>query len=236
MSARWRYRVVCSGGAYVRGGLELSSPHIYTLAHQAIMEVHERRVNEQGLARLRTDDGWISEHLNPLSGQRGPIVELVPVVANLKYRVVLQEGAVVRETVELSSPIVKVIQCGETMTISGKQFSNHPAQARARRAFRAIFARARARARTASQPASHLEPLPAPPRLRCPALRSEAQTRRRSGWISQRLNREPPDDLPVVELIGAEAPPPQGQEDLQRSSNARRRRTRRLVRRMRRRA
>ena len=181
MSARWRYRVVCSDGAYVRGGLELSSPHIYTLAHQAIMEVHERRVNEQGLARLRTDDGWISEHLNPLSGQRGPIVELVPVVANLKYRVVLQEGAVVRETVELSSPIVKVIQCGETMTISGKQFSNHPAQARARRAFRAIFARARARAPCVAARFSASGTSPGAPSLRCPALRSEAQTRRRLG-------------------------------------------------------
>ena len=44
MSARWRYRVVCSDGAYVRGGLELSSPHIYTLAPQeiirAITEMH----------------------------------------------------------------------------------------------------------------------------------------------------------------------------------------------------
>ena len=221
MSARWRYRVVCSDGAYVRGGLELSSPHIYTLAHQAIMEVHERRVNEQGLARLRTDDGWISEHLNPLSGQRGPIVELVPVVANLKYRVVLQEGAVVRETVELSSPIVKVIQCGETMTISGKQFSNHPAQARARRAFRAIFARARARARPASQPASQpLEPLPAPPRFGVQHCVPRLKLEDGSGWISQRLNREPPDDLPVVELIAAEAPLPPREEDLQRSSSS----------------
>lgn len=172
-SARWRYRVVCGDGAYVRSGLELSSPHIYTVSHQAIMEVHERRVNEQGLARLRTDDGWISEHLNPLSGQRGPIVELLPVVSSLKYRVVLQEGAVVRETVELSSPIVRVIQVGEVMSVCDKQFSNHPSS-------------------------------------RCvPRLKLGDG----SGWISQRLNREPPDDLLVVELIGAmplvEDPPSQ---------------------------
>ncbi|KAJ1451222.1 hypothetical protein M885DRAFT_530364 [Pelagophyceae sp. CCMP2097] len=172
LGALWRYGVVCRDGAFVRRGLELASPHLCTLAKDAVFEVLERRVNEQGLARLSTDDGWISEDLNPLSGQRGPIAELLPLTAPLIYRVVLRDGAVVRETVELSSAIVHVVPCGAVVTVAGKLFSDHPAQ--------------------------HCVP-----RLRL----AEPVT----GWISQRLNREAPDDLPVVELLGvSDAPlPPQ---------------------------
>ena len=59
---------------------------MYTLARDAVFEAKERRVNEQGLARLRVgDDGWISEDLNPLSGQRGPIAAPLPVPRPLAY-------------------------------------------------------------------------------------------------------------------------------------------------------
>ena len=165
----WRYVVVCRDGAYVRRGLELASTHAFTLPKDAVFEVRERRVNEQGLARLRTDDGWISEDLNPLSGQRGPVAEPLPVAAPLTFRVVLRDGAVVRETVELSSAIVSVIPCGRTVEVTAKQYSDHPA-------------------------------------LHCvPRLRVEGPAR---GWISQRLNREPPRDLEVVELVGVSEPRP----------------------------
>ncbi|KAH8072221.1 hypothetical protein JL720_11263 [Aureococcus anophagefferens] len=80
------------------------------LRRDAVFEVRERRVNEQGLA-ARTDGGWISEDLNPLSGQRAHRVAAARRVA-LTYRVVLRDGAVVRETVELSSAIVHVVPCG----------------------------------------------------------------------------------------------------------------------------
>ena len=163
----WRYVVVCRDGAYVRRGLELASTHAFTLPKDAVFEVRERRVNEQGLARLRTDDGWISADLNPLSGQRGPVAEPLPVAAPLTFRVVLRDGAVVRETVELSSAIVSVVPCGRTVEVTAKQYSDHPA-------------------------------------LHCvPRLRVEGPAR---GWISQRLNREPPRDLEVVELVGVAEP------------------------------
>ena len=67
--AAFNYRVVCEDGAYVRVGLELSSRHVVTIPYDSVVEVTERCVNNQGLARLRTADGWISEMLNPLSGQ-----------------------------------------------------------------------------------------------------------------------------------------------------------------------
>lgn len=68
-AAKYNYRVICEDGAYVRAGLELSSRHLYTISSQSIVEVTERLINNQGLARLKTADGWISEMLNPLSGQ-----------------------------------------------------------------------------------------------------------------------------------------------------------------------
>mmetsp|Transcript_11981 Transcript_11981/g.16204 ORF Transcript_11981/g.16204 Transcript_11981/m.16204 type:complete len:433 (+) Transcript_11981:110-1408(+) len=163
LGASWQFVVVCQDGAFVREGLELASPHIYTLAKDAVFQVYERRVNEQGLARLRTDDGWLSEDLNPLSGQRGPIALLLPISKPLKYRVILPDGAVVRETVELSSAIVHIVPCGDEVIVDEKQFSDHPAQH--------------------CVPRLHL-------------------IRPFRGWISQRLNREPPDNLAVVELVG----------------------------------
>lgn len=131
-------------------------------------QISERRINDQGLARLRTADkhGWISEQLNPLSGHRGPVVELVEMPVTLRYAVSLPEGAVVRQTCELSSPIVRLVPYEEVIDIESKCFSNHPA--------------------------SHCIP-----RLRLADG---------SGWVSERLNREPPDDVPVLSLRGALPP------------------------------
>ncbi len=124
--AAFHYRVVCEDGAYVRTGLELSSPHLYTVASQTVVEVLERCVNVQGLARLRIADGWISEMLNPLSGQRGPIVEQVPMEHPLKFRIVFPGGALVRSGVELSSGVVGTIPAGQEIVVTEKRFSNTP--------------------------------------------------------------------------------------------------------------
>jgi len=166
--SRWVYTVVCSDGALVRSGLELSSSHMYTLRRHALVEISERRINEQGLARLRTADGrgWISEQLNPLSGHRGPVVELVKMPAPLRYKVSLPEGAVVRQTCELSSPIIRLVPYDHIVDIKAKCYSNHPA--------------------------SHCIP-----RFRLADG---------SGWVSERLNREPPEDVPVLSLQSALEP------------------------------
>eukprot|EP00613_Pedinella_sp_CCMP2098_P071802 CAMPEP_0171933612 /NCGR_PEP_ID=MMETSP0993-20121228/31388_1 /TAXON_ID=483369 /ORGANISM="non described non described, Strain CCMP2098" /LENGTH=525 /DNA_ID=CAMNT_0012574165 /DNA_START=53 /DNA_END=1626 /DNA_ORIENTATION=- len=161
-TSRWVYRVVCADGALVRKGLELSSPHRCTLKPHSLLEVSERRINDQGLARLRTADGrgWVSEQLNPLSGHRGPIVSLVALPLVLRFRVTLPEGALVRSTCELSSAPVRTIEAGQPVEIVAKNFSDHPQN-------RCI------------------------PRL---ALADG------TGWVSQRLNREPPFDKPVLEI------------------------------------
>jgi hypothetical protein len=79
-----------------------------------------------GLARLRIPSGWISEMLNPLSGQSGKIAEIIPMFAPLRYRVIINEGCIVRRGIELSSPVVRTIPCGEIVDIIEKRWSDHP--------------------------------------------------------------------------------------------------------------
>jgi len=70
--------------------------------------------------------GWISECLNPLSGQRGPIVQPVPFPVPIQYRVTLPEGAVIRSDVELSSNQIGHAPVGTILNVVGRSFSEHP--------------------------------------------------------------------------------------------------------------
>ncbi|CAM9277747.1 unnamed protein product [Hapterophycus canaliculatus] len=158
---KWRYRVVCRDGAFVRHGIELTSPFLFNLPWHSVVEVLERRINEAGLPRLKIAEGWISEVLNPLSGQRGPVVEIVRLLQPLLYRVVLADGAVVRRTVELASGQVKTLAYGDVVQVSAKQFSD-------------LGNRCVQRLKLSDG----------------------------SGWLSMRLNKEPPDDSAVVEYAG----------------------------------
>jgi hypothetical protein len=123
---RWRFLIVCKDGAYCREDIELKSTHLSTISYGSIVDSSEKKFNEMGLARLRISSGWISEMLNPLSGQTGKIAELVPLLVPLRYRVIIPEGALVRRGIELSSPVVQVIPCGEYVDIIEKKWSDHP--------------------------------------------------------------------------------------------------------------
>jgi len=76
---------------------------------------------EKGLSRLLTADGrgWLSEQLNPLSGHRGPIVSLLPLPVVLRYRVVIRDGALVRQTCELASPQVSPPPSTKELSVAG---------------------------------------------------------------------------------------------------------------------
>ncbi len=166
MGARWRFRVVCTDGAFVREGAELTSTRVCVLPYLSIVEVEERCINSQGLPRLLLNSlgqkrGWISEVLNPLSGQRGPVVELIPLIVPLKYGVMLPIGASIRSSTELGSRFIRKAKCGETVIVYTKRFSDFP------------------------------------PHCCLQRLRTSD-----GGWISVRLNRDPPDDLHVVQLEG----------------------------------
>lgn len=140
----WMWRVTCSVGAYVREGVEISlhsSKHIETLPYGTVMEVKRKMINVAGLARLRiravVDDGkknssprvvegWISEALNPMSGQDGPIAQPIPFPLPTLYKVTLKAGAVIRSGIELMSTKVGHAPVGSILSVVGRAFSELP--------------------------------------------------------------------------------------------------------------
>lgn len=70
--------------------------------------------------------GWISEVLNPLSGQTGRIAQPVPLPVPAQFSVTLPEGAVIREGVELSSNQIGLAPMGSTLKVVGRAYSQHP--------------------------------------------------------------------------------------------------------------
>ena len=179
----------CPDGALIRDGLELTAAHVKTVPHGSFVKVTGKTVNSMGLGRLRVeavimdeqndtsssadvDDrnaeasqtvrGWISEALNPLSGQRGPVVQPLPLPAPIQCRVVYAEGATIRSGVELSSAEVGHAPAGTVLAVVGRAFSEYPTD-------------------------NCIERL---------KLAGGA------GWISARLNRPPPLDESLVELVG----------------------------------
>jgi len=167
----WMWRVTCSAGAFVREGLELTSKLVHTLPFGSFLSVNRKVVNDMGLPRLhvqailddkRLVEGWISEFLNPLSGQRGPIAQPVPFPVPALYKVTLSEGAIVRADMELSSPQIGHAPVGAILTVVGRAFSEHPQEMCIERL----------------KLAGH------------------------GGWVSVRLNKQPPLDEPILEFVG----------------------------------
>lgn len=135
----WMWRVTCGVGAYVREGLELTSSNpVEVLPYGSLFRVTRKMINQMGLMRLRihavVDDedtshvveGWISENLNPMSGQHGPIAQPVPFPVAALYKVILSQGAVIRSGIELSSSQVGHAAEGTILSVVGRAFSEHP--------------------------------------------------------------------------------------------------------------
>ena len=70
--------------------------------------------------------GWISESLNPLSGQRGFVAQPVSFPVPALYRVSYIEGAVIRSDIELSSMQIGIAPYGSILKVVGRSFSEHP--------------------------------------------------------------------------------------------------------------
>lgn len=171
----WTWRVTCPVGAFVREGLDLSTKHIETIPYGSFVHVKRKTVNVMGLSRLQISatveqldgrirhvNGWCSEFLNPLSGQRGSIVQPLAFAVPACYRVNLPEGAVIRSGVELSSLQIGHAPVGAVVVVTGRAFSEHPMD------------KCIERLRLAGN----------------------------GGWISMRLNKNPPANLMVVECEG----------------------------------
>ena len=86
-----------------------------------------------GIARIRISTGWVSEVLNPLSGMSGPILEPVAMTTSLRYKVILGGGAIVRGGVELASPVVRVVPCGQFVDVIERRWSDYPSSSCVRR-------------------------------------------------------------------------------------------------------
>ena len=143
----WYWRVMCIEGAYVRNGIDLTAHHVATIPYGSLVRVLRKSINAMGLSRLQIEamyysstsngnkndsdrpqyiTGWISEFLNPLSGQRGPIALPLPFPAPALYEVSLPEGAVIRSDVELSSPIIGHAPFGTVVSVIGCTFTEQP--------------------------------------------------------------------------------------------------------------
>ncbi|KAL9180038.1 hypothetical protein ACHAXT_008008 [Thalassiosira profunda] len=70
--------------------------------------------------------GYISEFLNPLSGQRGNVVEPIPFPVPALYKVVHPKGCVIRSGVELSTTQIGFAPAGSILSIVGRSYSDHP--------------------------------------------------------------------------------------------------------------
>jgi hypothetical protein len=138
--SHWYWKVTCPAGAFLREGLELSTRRVSTLPYGTLVQVLRQCVNEAGLPRLqivahvyenasyRRVEGWCSTALNPLSGQRGKILQPFPFVRPVVYRIVLPQGAVIRADVELGSPVVGHCPYGSWVSVNEQQFSDFPAE------------------------------------------------------------------------------------------------------------
>jgi hypothetical protein len=148
----WLWRVTCLQGAVVRQGLDLISPQVNILPYGSIVQVTRKTINAMGLSRLQVVqpcrdmyfsegnesykpvvlpeptvmEGWCSEFLNPLSGQRGSILQPLPLPCPARYRITLGQGAVIRSGMELSSPQIGVAPQNAIVTVTRRCFSEHP--------------------------------------------------------------------------------------------------------------
>jgi len=195
----WLWRVTCQpDGAFIRRGLELVTDHLGTLPYGTVCEVKKKVVNGMGLNRLKIEarlqkdqvvggvtgradanepsndeadafgmtkySGYISEFLNPLSGQRGNVVEPIPFPVPALYKVVHPKGCIVRAGVELSTSQIGFAPPDAVLSIVGRSYSNHPGH-------------------------NCLE------RLKLAGG---------GGWISVTLNRRPPGNNTLVEMVGVD--------------------------------
>ena len=199
-TAHWLWRVTCQpDGAYIRRGLELVTEHLGTLSYGMVCEVEKKVVNGMGLNRLQieaylekkkkkenhtdggesepnddNDDvdtfgmkkysGYISEFLNPLSGQRGNVVEQIPFPVPAQYKVTHSKGCVIRSGVELSTTQIGFAPPGSILSIVGRSYSDHPGH-------------------------NCIE------RLKLAGG---------GGWISVTLNKRPPGNETLVEMLGVD--------------------------------
>lgn len=85
-----------------------------------------RNPNHDTASKMNKIVGWVSEVLNPLSGQTGPIVKPVPLPVPVQFRIRLPDGAVIRQQIELSSNQIGHAPMGTIVTCVRQAYSQNP--------------------------------------------------------------------------------------------------------------
>ncbi|KAL7566059.1 hypothetical protein ACA910_009846 [Epithemia clementina (nom. ined.)] len=133
--ACWWWKVTYHDGAVVRQGLDLNTKRLCTLPFGTHVQVLRKVVNAVGLSRLLVCahvvgqarvEGWCSQFLNPMAGQRGSILQPVPLAVPVWYQI--RQSCTVRKDVELSSAVVRTLEIvGATIPVLARKFTEFPA-------------------------------------------------------------------------------------------------------------
>jgi len=174
----WFWRVICPAGAFLREGLELNTRHIETIPYGSLVQVSRRTVNSQGLMRLQVQAEVDDRQKNKQRWIDGWCSEYLNPQSGQRGIVVqplpFPVPALYRVTLSIGAVIRSDIE------LSSPQIGVAPMGA-----VLSIVGRA-----FSEHPVD-----------RCI---ERLQLAGNSGWISVRLNRPPPNDNLVVELIGVD--------------------------------
>jgi hypothetical protein len=119
---QYRLKISYANGATVRTGVDIDqSLAVRSLSYGDIVEAFDKSATHEGIPRYRIIDGWISGRLR--GGSEESVVTILehrPLVP-LKYRVIRDGGAKIRQNVELDSPDVSVCPAGVTLEVAERK-------------------------------------------------------------------------------------------------------------------
>jgi hypothetical protein len=174
----WLWRVICPAGAFVREGLELNTRHIDTLPYGSLVRVTRRTINSQGLVRLKVQSKIDDTEKHKQRWVDGWCSEYLNPQSGQRGIVVHPLSFPVPALYRVTLPIGAVIR--SDIELSSPQIG--------------------------VAPMGEILPIVGKAFSEHPVDKciERLQLAGNGGWISVRLNRLPPDDDLVVELIGVD--------------------------------
>lgn len=124
---RYLLKIIYQNGATVRAGIDIDqSRPIRSLNFGDIVEAYKRAVTHDGIPRYQISDGWISGKLRGGAGDAVvQVLEYRPTVP-LKYQIIREDGAKIRQGCELDSPEVTVCPFGTIIEVAEKKLQEGP--------------------------------------------------------------------------------------------------------------
>jgi hypothetical protein len=174
----WLWRVICPAGAFIREGLELNTRHVDTLPYGSFVRVTRRTVNSQGLVRLKVQSMIDDTEKDKQCWVDGWCSEYLNPQSGQRGIVVHPLSFPVPALYRVTLPIGAVIR--SDIELSSPQIG--------------------------VAPMDEILPIVGKAFSEHPVDKciERLQLAGNGGWISVRLNRPPPNDDLVVELIGVD--------------------------------